>query len=156
MTRYAYNPYVKYYEDQAGHGVNVFRGTSYQRGHGIGQFFGGLLRTVMPLIKSGARAIGRQVLTSGASLLGDVVAKKPFKQSFRERVAEAGESLKRKAESKVQQLVGEGLKQPRIRRQSHSASVLRRRKTSQLKKKRDQKARRKQKKKGNSALDIFS
>lgn len=143
-----YDPYVKYYEDQAGNGINVFRGASFQRGHGIGGFLGGLFRTVLPLIKSGARAIGKQALSTGVGLLGDVVDKKPFKQSFKSRMSEAGENLKRKAESKVRQMSGSGLKNAKRIRTRHSSLVLRRKKSSQNKK-RKQSAR-------VSAADIFS
>jgi hypothetical protein len=137
MVKHQYiDPYVKYYEDQAGNGMNVFRGASFQKGYGVGSFFGGLLRSVMPLIKSGARALGRQALSSGVSLLGDLVEKKPFKQSFKARMSEAGENLKRKAEDKIKVLSGSGLKRRKKRRTGHSTSVVRRSKTSKNKKNR--------------------
>lgn len=149
------DPYIKYYVEQAGKGINVYRGASYQKGHGVGSFFGSLFRTVMPLIRSGARAVRRQVLSSGASLLGDVAENKPFKQAFKERLSEASGSLKRKAEDKVMQMAGSGHKRAKKRRKVHSVSAVRRRKTSLRRKKTKKRVTRKRAtKKGK--LDIFS
>lgn len=69
------NAVDKYYTDQAGGAVSdYYIGNQYQRGHGIGSLFAGLLRTAIPLlkpllkrgIKSGAKALGRHVLQKAA------------------------------------------------------------------------------------------
>ena len=46
-----------YYVKQAGNGLPVFRGASFQKGYGIGSVFGSIGRTVLPLLKSGAKAV---------------------------------------------------------------------------------------------------
>ena len=71
------NPYVHYYLDQQGHGMPVFRGSPWQLGHGqMGYGLGGLFRSVagavMPMVKSGAKALGNIALKSGANFVGDV------------------------------------------------------------------------------------
>ena len=43
--------YNEYYARQAGGALPYFAGAQYQRGHGLGSLFGGLLRSAMPLIK---------------------------------------------------------------------------------------------------------
>ena len=57
--------YNEYYARQAGGALPYFAGALYQRGHGLGNLFGGLLRSAMPLIKRGAVALGRGALKSG-------------------------------------------------------------------------------------------
>jgi hypothetical protein len=48
-----------YYKPQAGKGYPVFAGRRYQRGHGLGSIFGGLFKAAMPLLKKGAKTLGR-------------------------------------------------------------------------------------------------
>ncbi|XP_020296352.1 uncharacterized protein F54H12.2-like [Pseudomyrmex gracilis] len=58
--------YMEYYEMQSGGGVpRVFTGSTYQRGHGIGRFFGGLFRKVLPYLAGRAHAIGKEALRAG-------------------------------------------------------------------------------------------
>ena len=66
------NPYIRYYLDQQGHGMTVFRGSPWQLGHGqMGYGLGSVARTVMPMVKSGAKALGNIALNSGANFIGD-------------------------------------------------------------------------------------
>ena len=54
--------YTAYYSDQVGGRIGkVYIGNSTQRGHGIGSFLGGLYRAVLPLFKSGVKAIGKEI-----------------------------------------------------------------------------------------------
>lgn len=101
------DPYLRYYSYQAGNGVsNVFRGTDYQRGHGIGSFLGGLFRSVSPLIASGAKAIGREALRSGVGFLDDIVHARPPREAFKNRVRGFTGNLKRRADEKVDRVMG--------------------------------------------------
>lgn len=101
------DPYLRYYAQQAGSGVNnVYRGAEYQRGHGIGSFLGGLFRTVTPLLKSGARALGREAFKSGIGLVGDIVHNVPPKVAAKNRIRELTGNLKRKADLKIDDLMG--------------------------------------------------
>ena len=77
------NPYIHHYLDQQhGRGMPMFRGSSWQRGYEqMGYGLGGLFRSLgkiamIPMIKSGAKALRNIALTSGVNLLGDVLAGK--------------------------------------------------------------------------------
>ena len=51
----------QYYLAQAGGGFGqYYAGSSYQKGYGIGSWLGGLFRTVLPILRSGAVAVGRE------------------------------------------------------------------------------------------------
>jgi hypothetical protein len=63
------NPYVRYYLDQQqGRGMPVFRGSPWQVGYGLGGLFRSLARRAMPLIKTGAKALGNIALKMGQTL----------------------------------------------------------------------------------------
>ena len=67
--------YKKYYLDQVGHG-QYFNGAAFQRGYGLGNIFASLGKAILPLVKSGAKAIGKQALKSGVAFASDVLARK--------------------------------------------------------------------------------
>lgn len=99
-----------------GRGVGrVFVGAPFQRGHGgIGSFLTGVFRRVLPLLTRGARTIGKEALRTGMNIMSDVSANTPIRDSFRNRMRESGEKLKRKAEEKIDKLMeGSGYKAPR-------------------------------------------
>ena len=80
------NAYVRYYLDQQGRDMTVFRGSPWQighgqMGHGLGGLFRSVARAVMPMVKSGAKALGNIALKSGANLVGDVLAGKNVKEA---------------------------------------------------------------------------
>ena len=60
--------YEDYYINQAGSGLAGFQGTRYQRGAGLGSMFSGLLRAAAPLLKSGAKKIGKTLLREGMDM----------------------------------------------------------------------------------------
>src|SRR5436190_3950673 len=114
------DPYLAYYRhQQLGHGVSsVYQGAAYQRGHGVGSFLGGRFRTISPLLKSGASAVGREVLRTGVGFLGDIAAGtvRPS-HAAGARFKEFTNTLKRKADSKMDRvLTGGGYKKRRIER----------------------------------------
>lgn len=121
-------PYEHYYSHQAGSGVGViYKGAPYQRGHGIGSFLGGLFRSVFPIFKSGAKAIGKEALNTGVGLLTDMINSRPMNESIKTRLKEASSNLKRKADQKVDNLVGSGYKSvKRIKRLTSSSRSSRR------------------------------
>lgn len=99
-------PYEHYYSHQAGSGIGViYKGTPYQRGHGIGSFLGGLFRSVLPLLSSGARVIGKEALNAGVGLLSDMISARPMEDSIKSRLKDASSNLKRKADSKIDRLM---------------------------------------------------
>ena len=87
--------YNEYYARQAGGALPYFAGAQYQRGHGLGSMFGGLLRSAMPLIKRGAVALGRGALKTGVRIAGDVLSGQNIKTAAKRRVTDAGRSMLR-------------------------------------------------------------
>lgn len=95
-------PYENYYSHQAGSGVGViYKGSPYQRGHGIGSFLGGLFRSVLPLLSSGVRVVGKEALNAGVGLLSDMVQARPMEASIKNRLKQVSTNLKRKADDKI-------------------------------------------------------
>ena len=85
--------YDDYYARQVGGALPYFTGARVQRGHGFGSLFSGLLRTVAPLIKRGAVALGKRALATGAQIAGDVVAGKNVKKAAKRRATAACRNL---------------------------------------------------------------
>ena len=81
--------YNDYYARQAGGALPYFAGAQYQRGHGLGSLFGGLLRSAMPLIKRGALALGKGALKTGVRIAGDVLSGQNIKTAAKRRVTDA-------------------------------------------------------------------
>ena len=78
-----------------GGALPYFAGAQYQRGHGLGSLFGGLLRSAMPLIKRGAVALGKGVLKTGVRVADDVMSGQSIKKAIKRSVADAGRNLMR-------------------------------------------------------------
>ena len=90
-----HNPYIRYYLDQQqGHGMPVFRGSTWQQGYGLGGLFRSVARAVMPMVKSGAKALGKIALNAGANLLGDVASGKNLKEAAKARWKRSRERCK--------------------------------------------------------------
>ena len=105
------DPYLAYYrQQQLGHGVSsVYQGAAYQRGHGVGSFLGGLFRTISPLLKSGASAVGREALRTGVGFLGDIAAGTVHpRRAAGTRFKEFTNTLKRKADNKMDRVLTGG------------------------------------------------
>ena len=97
------NPYVRYYLDQQqGHGMPIFRGSAWQQGYGLGGLFRSVARAVMPMVKSGAKALGKIALNAGANLLGDVASGKNLKEAVKSRGKEAVNVAKNRAVKRLQ------------------------------------------------------
>lgn len=113
-------PYEHYYTNQAGSGIGIiYKGAPYQRGHGIGSFLGGLFRSVLPLLSSGAKVVGKEALNVGVGLLSDMMNSQPMEESVKSRIKDATRNLKRKADSKIDTIMtGSGYKKKRQKRRS--------------------------------------
>ena len=85
--------YRDYYTLQSGNGLSVFKGATVQRGRGIGSFFSKMLRGAMPLLKSGAKTIGKQVIESGANVAKDLINGKDLKSASIKNFSEGGTKL---------------------------------------------------------------
>ena len=96
-----------FYLDQQGRGMPVFRGSAWQMGHGqkrygLGGLFRSVARSVLPLVKSGAKALGNIALNSGANFVSDILAGKNVKQAAKARALEGVNTAKTKAAQRVQ------------------------------------------------------
>ena len=89
--------YQDYYIHQAGKGYPVFAGRRYQRGHGLGSIFGRLFKAAMPLLKKGAKTLGRKALKTRFNMAGDVVQGRNIKQAAKSRLKSTGQNLLQKA-----------------------------------------------------------
>jgi hypothetical protein len=89
--------YHDYYIHQAGKGYLMFAGRRYQRGHGLGSIFGGLFKAAMPLLKKGAKTLGREALKTGLNIAGDVVQGRNIKPAAEARLKSTGQNLFQKA-----------------------------------------------------------
>jgi hypothetical protein len=97
--------YTSYYVNQSGGGeIGPVYTVSFrmQRGNGIGYFFGGLLRFVKPILYSGAKAVGKEALKTGAHIITDILNNEPeqpvgdiFKTRFSEEKRYLEEKIKR-------------------------------------------------------------
>ncbi len=102
------NLYVNYYlTQQQGLGPPVFRGSLWQMGHGqmgygLGNLFRSLAKVVMPLVKRGAKGLGKIVAKTGADLLGDITAGNNVKEAAKARGLEALGAAKTKALEHIQ------------------------------------------------------
>ena len=94
MVRYlpSDKDYENYYVGQVGRGHPVFTGARTQRGYGLGGILGGLFRSAMPLIKRGAKALGREALRTGVGIAQDAVEGKDIKTA-KSRLLLAGRNL---------------------------------------------------------------
>lgn len=101
-----------FYSNQAGHGfsdIELFRGAPFQRGYGFGSLFA---RFGLPILKF----LGKQILKTGVSVGQDVIDKKPFKQSVKERGKEALTRTAQNVIDKAQTVInqqGKGVKRKR-------------------------------------------
>ncbi len=63
--------------------VPVFTGPRSQKGYGLGGILGGLSRSAMPLIKQGAKTLGREVFNTGIGIAQDALGVKISRQQPR-------------------------------------------------------------------------
>jgi hypothetical protein len=61
-------------------GFHAYKG--YQRGAGLGNFFASLFRRALPFLKTAAKAVGKQALSTGAHVAADVIDGREFKESI--------------------------------------------------------------------------
>ena len=97
-----------YYAGQTGKGLPYYRGTTLQRGYGIGGFFAKLFRRALPFLISGAKTVGKEALRTGTMVANDVLSGENFKSSFETRAKETGKKLARKAVEKADEMIGRG------------------------------------------------
>lgn len=97
-----------YYTHQSGNGLSYYQGAAYQKGYGLGGMFRSLFRAAVPLFKSGAKVVGKQLFHSGVDVLNDMSRGENIKVSAKKRFKEAGHNLTDKATTKVKSMIGSG------------------------------------------------
>ena len=74
-----------------------YSGAQYQHGHVLGSIFASTGRAVLPLVKSGAKAVGREVFKSGTRFASDVSAGESVERVAIRRAKQARSNLLNKA-----------------------------------------------------------
>ena len=94
MGRYSYQCnrrlYEDYYQKQVGRGLPVFIGGTSMRGRGLGSLLSGLVRSAVPLLKSGGKALLKEGAKTGTQLAQDVLSGQNLKSAAKRRAQEAG------------------------------------------------------------------
>ena len=148
--------YIAYYNYQVGGGGDgvktVYIGSRFQRGHGIGSFLGGLLRGVLPYLKSGARFLSKEAFKTGINVIDDIENRgSGFREAVKERSKETIKNLKRRAGEKVGDLMlGSGYKNSKKKKKRQSVqkhSKKRKKSLKRLKNKKNKKVKKKTKSK---------
>ena len=85
--------YEDFYCSQGGNGLPVFIGGRNQRGHGIGSFFSGLGRMVLPWLKTGGKALLREGVNTGLQVANDALSGRNLGESIREHGRSAAKHL---------------------------------------------------------------
>lgn len=128
-------------------------------GYGIGSFLGGLFRSVLPILKRGGLAVGKEIFNAGSNFINDVENNIKPMDALNARARETLGNLKRKA------MFGEGFKTGRYRRKrqlstSSQGVKTKRRKVEKKPKKKNNKPKSKKKKtvtkRRKQDIDIFA
>lgn len=123
---------TQYYLNQAGGGGQFYAGSSYQKGYGIGSWLGGLFRNILPILRSGASAVGKQAVLAGSNVLADVAAGENAAASAKRRLGQAGVNLSATLKRKADTMSGAGnsIKRRKTTRKVHTVTKKRRRNTA--------------------------
>ena len=103
-----------------------------QVGFGLGGLFKSIARAVMPMVKVGAKALGKTALNTGVNVLNDVASGKDLKQAIKTRGKEALTDAKDKAINRLQTFAQTGSGK---RTKKKSTSQTKKRKTAAKKRK---------------------
>ncbi len=89
------------HQEQIGGALPGFVGQPYQRGAGIGSFFRSIFRMAAPVLKRAAKAVGKQALKTGASIIADVAKGGELLPSLEQHGKEAMANLADKASKRL-------------------------------------------------------
>lgn len=112
---------IRYYVDQARNGqTSFYSGPIYQkggqRGNGIGSFLSGLFRHILPVLRKGTVAIGKEIINSGTNFAKDLGNNVNARTALKKRSAEALANLGKKA------MFGDGYKKVTAARKRQCSS----------------------------------
>lgn len=83
--------YEQYYRNQVGGNFSeYYQGQAYQKGYGIGGILSSLFKSALPIIKSGAKSLGKNALNAGLGLAVDAIQGQDMKTAAKNRLREAG------------------------------------------------------------------
>jgi hypothetical protein len=118
--------YKQFYDQSGGSMIPVFQGTKYQKGHGLGSMFSGLLKAAVPMLKRGAASLGR-ALQTGANVARDALAGKNIKSALRDNAKMAGKQLLSESINKISDTIDRSVtpNQTRIKKKRKTSSVSR-------------------------------
>ena len=85
--------YENYYLSQVGHGMFYFAGARAQQCYGLGNLFRSIAKSILPMVKKGAKTLGKQVLQSAFEIASDVLQGKNVKQATIDQAKAAGWNL---------------------------------------------------------------
>ena len=108
--------YQRFYTHQAGHGLPIYSGSDYQRGHGLGSLFGSLARAAIPLLKDGASYVGKKLLSTGMAVAGDMASGENWKGSLKRRGLDTAKSMKTDAQKRFCPQQGSGGRRKTIKK----------------------------------------
>ena len=108
--------YKSYYLPQVGHGMPYFVGTRVQQGYGPGNLFSSIAKSVLSLVKKGAKTLGKQVLQSDVEFPYDVLHSK---QAAIDKASAAGSNLLQVAQQKIGKRKAVPTKVQRKKRKKH-------------------------------------
>lgn len=77
--------------------IPIFTGARYQRGHGIGNIFSGLLKAAIPIVKKGALSLGKTALQTGVNIAKESLAGKDIRSSINDNLQIAGTDILNKS-----------------------------------------------------------
>lgn len=109
---------IRYYLDQARNGqTSFYSGPIYQkggqRGNGIGSFLGGLFRHILPVLRKGTVAIGKEIIKGSSNFARDIGNNIDPQTALKNRATEGLTNLAKKA------MGGDGYKRPAVTRKRH-------------------------------------
>ena len=92
-----------YYQSQTGAGgsIPVFRGSTRQRGYGIGGIFSKVFQRLAPVLKNVAKSAGRQLVKSGANIITDVIDGRSLRNAAMSNLSSGGQQLVSSLTSKL-------------------------------------------------------
>ena len=93
---------------QKGGQMMVFHGEPFQRGYGLGSFFQSLARKAIPLLKTGAKTVGKAALNTGVNIAKDILTGNNLKDSAKARLRQSAQTLKQQALNQFTSQAGSG------------------------------------------------
>lgn len=127
------------------------KGAGYsQRGSGVGSFLGGLFRKILPILRKGTVAVGREAVNSGTNFINDVNHNVDPRKALKKRSREAAVNLVKKV------LHGDGYKTRSNKRKRQSTSIIRKSNIKKKKKVTPRSAKKNKQIKKKKVRDIFS